>query len=53
ERKTIVRCTKIMNKTLEVVNDSDCQNLTRPDPQVRKCNIHPCQSRRNVGQADS
>ncbi|XP_072420985.1 A disintegrin and metalloproteinase with thrombospondin motifs 17 [Chiloscyllium punctatum] len=45
ERKTIVRCTKIMNKTLEVVNDSDCQNLTRPDPQVRKCNIHPCQSR--------
>ncbi|XP_041031045.1 A disintegrin and metalloproteinase with thrombospondin motifs 17 isoform X1 [Carcharodon carcharias] len=45
ERKTIVHCTKIINKTLVVVNDSGCQNLARPDPQVRKCNIHPCQSR--------
>ncbi|XP_067827742.1 A disintegrin and metalloproteinase with thrombospondin motifs 17 [Heptranchias perlo] len=45
ERKTIVRCTKIVNKTLAAANDSDCQHLARPDPQVRKCNIHPCQSR--------
>uniref|UniRef100_A0A4W3H1K3 ADAM metallopeptidase with thrombospondin type 1 motif 17 n=1 Tax=Callorhinchus milii TaxID=7868 RepID=A0A4W3H1K3_CALMI len=45
QRRTVVSCTKIVNKTLAVVNDSDCQHMTRPEPQVRKCNMHPCQSR--------
>uniref|UniRef100_A0A8C9L6R6 ADAM metallopeptidase with thrombospondin type 1 motif 17 n=1 Tax=Pavo cristatus TaxID=9049 RepID=A0A8C9L6R6_PAVCR len=45
ERKTIVSCTRIINKTMTVVNDSDCQRVNRPEPQVRKCNTHPCQSR--------
>ncbi|XP_072889071.1 A disintegrin and metalloproteinase with thrombospondin motifs 17 isoform X3 [Hemitrygon akajei] len=44
ERRTIVRCTKIVNKMLTVTNDSDCQHLPRINPQVRRCNIHPCQS---------
>ncbi|XP_032906237.1 A disintegrin and metalloproteinase with thrombospondin motifs 17 [Amblyraja radiata] len=44
ERRTIVRCSKIVNKTLTVTNDSDCRLLARIDPQVRRCNIHPCQS---------
>ncbi|XP_057265727.1 A disintegrin and metalloproteinase with thrombospondin motifs 17 isoform X1 [Pezoporus wallicus] len=45
ERKTIVSCTRIINKTMTLVNDSDCQRVNRPEPQVRKCNTHPCQSR--------
>uniref|UniRef100_A0A8D2LWD1 ADAM metallopeptidase with thrombospondin type 1 motif 17 n=1 Tax=Varanus komodoensis TaxID=61221 RepID=A0A8D2LWD1_VARKO len=45
ERKTIVSCTRIVNKTMMLVNDSACQRVTRPEPQVRRCNVHPCQSR--------
>uniref|UniRef100_A0A8C8SR93 ADAM metallopeptidase with thrombospondin type 1 motif 17 n=1 Tax=Pelusios castaneus TaxID=367368 RepID=A0A8C8SR93_9SAUR len=45
ERKTIVSCMRIINKTMVLVNDSECQRVTRPEPQVRRCNTHPCQSR--------
>ncbi|CAM4626896.1 A disintegrin and metalloproteinase with thrombospondin motifs 17 isoform X1 [Caretta caretta] len=45
ERKTIVSCTRIVNKTMMLVNDSDCQRVMRPEPQIRRCNTHPCQSR--------
>ncbi|XP_039348912.1 A disintegrin and metalloproteinase with thrombospondin motifs 17 isoform X4 [Mauremys reevesii] len=45
ERKTVVSCTRIVNKTMMLVNDSDCQRVMRPEPQVRRCNTHPCQSR--------
>ncbi|XP_063105994.1 A disintegrin and metalloproteinase with thrombospondin motifs 17 isoform X1 [Cavia porcellus] len=45
ERRTIVSCTRIVNKTTTLVNDSDCPQTSRPEPQVRRCNSHPCQSR--------
>ncbi|KAE8618341.1 hypothetical protein XENTR_v10009357 [Xenopus tropicalis] len=45
ERRTVVSCTKIVNKTMVIVNDSLCLHTSRPVPQVRKCNVHPCQSR--------
>ncbi|XP_015221568.1 A disintegrin and metalloproteinase with thrombospondin motifs 19 [Lepisosteus oculatus] len=45
ERKTIVSCTKIMNKTTSVVDNRKCRHLTKPEPQVRKCNEQPCQAR--------
>ncbi|XP_078237254.1 A disintegrin and metalloproteinase with thrombospondin motifs 17 isoform X4 [Pogona vitticeps] len=50
ERKTIVSCTQIVNKTMMLVNDSACQRVTRPESQVRRCNMHPCQSRWVAGQ---
>lgn len=45
ERKTMVSCTRILNKTMTLANDSACQRVPRPAPQVRRCNAHPCQSR--------
>uniref|UniRef100_A0ACB8E6H1 A disintegrin and metalloproteinase with thrombospondin motifs 17 n=1 Tax=Sphaerodactylus townsendi TaxID=933632 RepID=A0ACB8E6H1_9SAUR len=36
ERKTIVSCTRIVNKTMTLVNDSACQRVTRPDPQAAR-----------------
>ncbi|KAB0350789.1 hypothetical protein FD754_015646 [Muntiacus muntjak] len=45
ERRSIVSCTRIVNKTTTLVNDSDCPQTSRPEPQVRRCNLHPCQSR--------
>ncbi|KAG8516367.1 A disintegrin and metalloproteinase with thrombospondin motifs 17, partial [Galemys pyrenaicus] len=45
ERRTIVSCTRIVNKTTTLVNDSDCPQASRPEPQVRRCNSHPCQAR--------
>ncbi|XP_056268077.1 A disintegrin and metalloproteinase with thrombospondin motifs 17 isoform X2 [Pseudoliparis swirei] len=45
ERRTVVSCTKIANKTMEVFNDSYCHPENRPFPQVRLCNTHRCQSR--------
>ncbi|XP_075431394.1 A disintegrin and metalloproteinase with thrombospondin motifs 17 [Ascaphus truei] len=45
ERKTLVSCTQIVNKTMLIANDSSCRHVSRPAPQVRKCNVHPCQSR--------
>ncbi|XP_031732841.1 A disintegrin and metalloproteinase with thrombospondin motifs 17 [Anarrhichthys ocellatus] len=43
ERRTVVSCMRIANKTMEVVNDSYCHPENRPLPQVRLCNSHPCQ----------
>ncbi|ELK24191.1 A disintegrin and metalloproteinase with thrombospondin motifs 17, partial [Myotis davidii] len=45
ERRTIVSCTRIVNKTTTLVNDSECPAASRPEPQVRRCNSHPCQAR--------
>ncbi|KAL4613274.1 A disintegrin and metalloproteinase with thrombospondin motifs 17 [Arapaima gigas] len=45
ERKTVVSCMKIINKTMILVNDSHCNLENRPVPQVRQCNTHPCQYR--------
>ncbi|XP_036442699.1 A disintegrin and metalloproteinase with thrombospondin motifs 17 isoform X1 [Colossoma macropomum] len=45
ERKTMVSCMRIVNKTMMVVNDSHCQPENRPAPQIRRCNTHPCQYR--------
>ncbi|XP_037688836.1 A disintegrin and metalloproteinase with thrombospondin motifs 17 isoform X2 [Choloepus didactylus] len=45
ERRTIVSCTRIVNKTMTLANDSDCPPASRPEPQVRRCNVQPCQSR--------
>ncbi|KAM4678065.1 A disintegrin and metalloproteinase with thrombospondin motifs 17 isoform 2-T2 [Discoglossus pictus] len=50
ERKTVVSCTKIVNKTMLIVNDSFCLHVSRPAPQIRKCNVHQCQSRWVTGQ---
>ncbi|XP_030623712.1 A disintegrin and metalloproteinase with thrombospondin motifs 19-like [Chanos chanos] len=45
ERKTIVTCNKIVNKTTSVVENRKCHHLTKPQPQVRKCNEQPCLAR--------
>ncbi|XP_029474871.1 A disintegrin and metalloproteinase with thrombospondin motifs 19 [Rhinatrema bivittatum] len=45
ERKTIVSCTKIMNKNISTVDNKKCKDLTKPEPQIRKCNEQPCQTR--------
>ncbi|XP_028299073.1 A disintegrin and metalloproteinase with thrombospondin motifs 17 isoform X2 [Gouania willdenowi] len=45
ERRTVVSCMRLANKTMEVVNDSFCQPENQPQPQVRVCNTHPCQYR--------
>ncbi|XP_035870815.1 A disintegrin and metalloproteinase with thrombospondin motifs 19 isoform X2 [Phyllostomus discolor] len=45
ERKTTVSCTKIMNKNISIVDNKKCRHLTKPEPQIRKCNEQPCQTR--------
>ncbi|XP_041918281.1 A disintegrin and metalloproteinase with thrombospondin motifs 17 [Alosa sapidissima] len=45
QRKTLVSCMKLLNKTMTLVNDSHCQPENRPAPQIRHCNTHPCQYR--------
>ncbi|XP_035538113.1 A disintegrin and metalloproteinase with thrombospondin motifs 17 [Morone saxatilis] len=50
ERRTVVSCMRIANKTMEVVNSSYCQPENRPHPQVRPCNSHPCQYRWVTGE---
>ncbi|KAI4831030.1 hypothetical protein KUCAC02_002631, partial [Chaenocephalus aceratus] len=42
ERRTVVSCMRIFNKTMERVNDSYCQPENRPLPQIRLCNSHRC-----------
>ncbi|KAJ3593987.1 hypothetical protein NHX12_006319, partial [Muraenolepis orangiensis] len=50
ERRTVVSCMRIANKTMEQVNNSHCQPQNRPLPQVRVCNTHPCQYRWVAGE---
>ncbi|KAG8456217.1 hypothetical protein GDO86_002132 [Hymenochirus boettgeri] len=45
ERKTMVTCTKIMNKNITIVPNKNCKELKKPEPQIRKCNEQPCQTR--------
>uniref|UniRef100_A0A8C1WKR6 ADAM metallopeptidase with thrombospondin type 1 motif, 17 n=1 Tax=Cyprinus carpio TaxID=7962 RepID=A0A8C1WKR6_CYPCA len=45
ERRTVVSCMRIVNKTMTQVNASYCQPENRPAPQIRHCNTHPCQYR--------
>ncbi|KAG7327385.1 hypothetical protein KOW79_008991 [Hemibagrus wyckioides] len=45
ERKTVVSCIRMVNKTMTLVNESFCHPENRPAPQVRPCNTHPCQYR--------
>jgi len=52
ERRTVVSCMKIINKTMTQVNDSYCQVQNRPSPQIRSCNIHPCQYRYQLNQSN-
>nr|XP_057944666.1 A disintegrin and metalloproteinase with thrombospondin motifs 17 [Doryrhamphus excisus] len=50
ERRTVVSCMRMANKSMEVVNDSYCQPENRPPPQVRTCNSQPCQYRWVAGE---
>ncbi|XP_062327499.1 A disintegrin and metalloproteinase with thrombospondin motifs 17 isoform X1 [Osmerus eperlanus] len=50
ERRTVVSCMRMLNKTMSVVNDSHCHPENRPLPQVRLCNTHPCQYRWVTGE---
>ncbi|KAM9587505.1 A disintegrin and metalloproteinase with thrombospondin motifs 19-like [Morphnus guianensis] len=45
ERETTVSCTNIMNKNISLVDNKKCKYLTKPEPQIRKCNEQPCQTR--------
>ncbi|XP_063820326.1 A disintegrin and metalloproteinase with thrombospondin motifs 19 [Pseudophryne corroboree] len=45
ERKTTVSCTKIQNKNITFVGNNQCKDLMKPEPQIRKCNEQPCQTR--------
>ncbi|XP_061077888.1 A disintegrin and metalloproteinase with thrombospondin motifs 17-like isoform X2 [Conger conger] len=42
DRKTVVSCAVVANRTLSVVNDSYCHLENRPLPEVRRCHTHPC-----------
>ncbi|CAL8404620.1 unnamed protein product [Boreogadus saida] len=50
ERRTVVSCMRIANKSMELVNGSHCQPQNQPLPQVRVCNTHPCQYRWVAGE---
>ncbi|KAM4593749.1 A disintegrin and metalloproteinase with thrombospondin motifs 17 isoform 1-T1 [Odontesthes bonariensis] len=50
ERRTMVSCMRIVNKTMEVVSDGYCQPENRPHPFVQLCNSHPCQNRWVTGE---
>ncbi|XP_029624001.1 A disintegrin and metalloproteinase with thrombospondin motifs 17 isoform X2 [Salmo trutta] len=50
ERRTVVSCMRLVNKSMTLVNDSLCQPENRPLPQVRRCNSHPCQYRWVTGE---
>ncbi|XP_012672675.2 A disintegrin and metalloproteinase with thrombospondin motifs 17 [Clupea harengus] len=50
ERKTVVSCMKLLNKSMTLVNDSHCLPENRPAPQIRHCNTHPCQYRWVTGE---
>ncbi|XP_037549289.1 A disintegrin and metalloproteinase with thrombospondin motifs 17 [Nematolebias whitei] len=50
ERRTVVSCVRIINKTMEVVNDSNCQSETRPQSKVQLCHTQPCQYRWVTGE---
>ncbi|MGH0137114.1 UNVERIFIED_CONTAM: hypothetical protein FKN15_036558 [Acipenser sinensis] len=45
ERKTTVSCMQMINKTMTLANESSCPIENRPAAHIRRCNIHPCQSR--------
>ncbi|KAF7703183.1 hypothetical protein HF521_022190 [Silurus meridionalis] len=45
ERKTVVSCIRMVNKTMTLVNESFCHPENRPASQVRRCNNHLCQYR--------
>ncbi|XP_010086147.1 PREDICTED: A disintegrin and metalloproteinase with thrombospondin motifs 19-like [Pterocles gutturalis] len=34
-----------MNKNISLVDNKKCKYLTKPEPQIRKCNEQPCQTR--------
>ncbi|KAL6064835.1 hypothetical protein STEG23_009018, partial [Scotinomys teguina] len=51
ERKTTVSCTKIMSKNISIVDNKKCKYLTKPEPQIRKCNEQPCQTRASSAMA--
>ncbi|XP_035252596.1 A disintegrin and metalloproteinase with thrombospondin motifs 17-like [Anguilla anguilla] len=42
EKKTVVSCAVVINKTLTVVNDSYCRLENRPPPEIRRCHTQPC-----------
>ncbi|XP_057196571.1 A disintegrin and metalloproteinase with thrombospondin motifs 17 isoform X3 [Triplophysa rosa] len=50
ERRTVVSCMRILNKTMSQVNDSYCHIENRPAPQIRQCNTHHCQYRWVTGE---
>nr|XP_040016674.1 A disintegrin and metalloproteinase with thrombospondin motifs 17 isoform X3 [Gasterosteus aculeatus aculeatus] len=50
ERRTVVSCVRIANKTMEAVNNSYCHPENRPLPKVRLCNSQPCQYRWLTGE---
>ncbi|KAF7656715.1 hypothetical protein LDENG_00037230 [Lucifuga dentata] len=50
ERRTVVSCMRIANKSMDTVNNSYCQPENRPNPQIRTCNTQPCQYRWVTGE---
>ncbi|CAM9897415.1 unnamed protein product [Lampetra planeri] len=48
EVRSILGCTKIVNRSQSCVPDEDCRNVSRPPLQNRHCNSHPCPNRWKV-----
>ncbi|KAG7258008.1 hypothetical protein CRUP_011438 [Coryphaenoides rupestris] len=48
ERRTVVSCMRIANKTMELVNSSHCQPQSQPPPQA-ECSIGPERQQRCLG----
>nr|XP_032803926.1 A disintegrin and metalloproteinase with thrombospondin motifs 17 isoform X2 [Petromyzon marinus] len=50
EVRSILGCTKIVNRSQSCVPDEDCRNVSRPPLQNRHCNSHPCPNRWKVSE---
>ncbi|XP_041864682.1 A disintegrin and metalloproteinase with thrombospondin motifs 17 isoform X2 [Melanotaenia boesemani] len=50
ERRTTVSCMRIINKSMEVVNESYCNPENRLLPKVQLCNPQPCRYRWVTGE---
>ncbi|XP_024117551.1 A disintegrin and metalloproteinase with thrombospondin motifs 17 isoform X2 [Oryzias melastigma] len=50
EKQTLVSCLRIVNGSMEIVNDSFCQPENRPLPKTQPCNSQHCNYKWTAGQ---
>ncbi|RVE74949.1 hypothetical protein OJAV_G00027530 [Oryzias javanicus] len=50
EKQTIVSCLRMINMSMEIVNDTFCQPENKPLPKTQPCNSQPCNYKWTAGQ---